>query len=1589
MIVTTSLGNFAARARLDMLVKDLPEYLAEQHQLVRPKSGYITPARVEFTTCLYGVIISQMAAPLDYMLADLLEQGEQKLLVQLYYAQDLASEAVGPDPAQPINRSRSGSQQPIQLTLPVGRLVQQKPGSNQRPRAPSQEQPYQLPAPQEQPATASDGLAGMDITAANPPTALATAAAGDQLAATAGDQPAATADEQLPAIADDQPAAAADDQPPVAVATIHQQPAVAAQQSVRNKRLRETGITVGEQQPGACEREPAARKSRKQRKGADATAEQLDDAQQPAASIDETGDAHAVLASQSAGEPLPDAAAAEHVAVPTTHDSDDVGIQDAATAKKLRKEEKKAAKRAWQAAEAAAAEPSTADVVFEADAPALALAQAAEPAVSQGHLDHPSSSKEAQDAGAEAEGTAAAGPVPQATDGVAVCSQPAHQGEQPKKKKKKQKHSHRCDAAAAAGTSAEPVGDALAGTSVPAAPSPQVAAEAAAAKAAKAATNTAAATADAGPATSLATDKQSVKDSFAKDLLVGTSRANEAAPAAGTSKPQPGQNQCADAAATLEVVADAEPASFTIRKPARQKKRKSSASDSALLSTPDARAGTSTGLEAVDQDGATAATASDQEAADVLTAAQPITQKRHRLSHSTGPEDVPAADLAAALAEKPKLKKKERKSAQAAAADTFPAESFAVAGQADVPVPETATAIEPNQALAPEGAPVFQRWLTFPELAALHGMPEMAQPGYFSDRLGVAEGDDAGACTPAAGEAGVGEAKPAAEEAAAKPPKATKRRKQSNSKVSKADQQADDATALTLLQGTSAAKATLVKPSCQDEPMEQPAGAASASEISASSAEEARQQAARVRKHLIEAAIIFGGRVQPELEELDRAEEEAMARRTFAQANNSNGKAGIKVPSSDGQAGQQALTSSKGNASVKTNAANLSQEPAATTAAVAKDQADVAAPGSAAKAAVAEAFDSATAPRSSKSAAEKQKRTTDQAGTSGKADAPAQAKNATPSARMDKDEKKKKSKKCKADQAPASSLAAATAEGKSAVKSVAALAATRAATPIPKQADALASAGQVKEGSNVKGANARLQEEERTQDVEQEPPVVQRAVDKAITASPRAQSAAKPIEKHSPADAFQRTKLSPSAGNATEWKTRSRPNTGLNGMKGLVDRPAANDSGVGGLAARVAGADAVAMMPPIPVPPLTGGTHPKVAADGDPSSSNHGKQKSGNDAVLAQAGGRSQKAGAGLKGKTQAKQVTSEAEGANQSELKNSPASSYSSDDSSSVDSSDSEEEEVAPTQVVSVPEVVKTPGPSATSLSSSDDSSVDSESSTELQADVPTTQDVVAENGGDDLTEAEYPPIDPNNTPKASSSSDTGSGSTGGIAPGQEEQSPAQLDGNNTGSRSDDEEEDDSQSPTAILGNEARSRGIEHAEGVQAEEQQEATGVAEEGSASDEEDKQEGRSSDEEAGHAGAQANIVPESPCPGKRLEVLLSPAPSKRRSKPTSPGQEAFVEADDDELLQEVACRPWVDWGRAAKLSSVVKRALKLCINKQRLLSGEKPVHQLYTEDLQPEWWPMPEWSTHQTDRKADCQKVYEALQQHLKATGMHHD
>ncbi len=122
-----------------------------------------------------------------------------------------------------------------------------------------------------------------------------------------------------------------------------------------------------------------------------------------------------------------------------------------------------------------------------------------------------------------------------------------------------------------------------------------------------------------------------------------------------------------------------------------------------------------------------------------------------------------------------------------------------------------------------------------------------------------------------------------------------------------------------------------------------------------------------------------------------------------------------QAPSSDGQAAQQAPTSSKGKPAVKKNSANPSQEPAATTAAAAAAAA-AAGDQASAKAAVAEAGDGATAPRSSKSGAEKQKRRADQAGTSAQADTPAQANTSTASAQVERTDMKKKSKKSKADQ---------------------------------------------------------------------------------------------------------------------------------------------------------------------------------------------------------------------------------------------------------------------------------------------------------------------------------------------------------------------------------------------------------------------------------------------------------------------------------------------------------------------------------------------------------------------------------------------
>ncbi len=78
-------------------------------------------------------------------------------------------------------------------------------------------------------------------------------------------------------------------------------------------------------------------------------------------------------------------------------------------------------------------------------------------------------------------------------------------------------------------------------------------------------------------------------------------------------------------------------------------------------------------------------------------------------------------------------------------------------------------------------------------------------------------------------------------------------------------------------------------------------GAASASEISVSSAEEARREAqreaAKARQNARDLAQVFGpagAKLLPELEEPKPAEE-AMARPTPAHANNGNRKGGIKV----------------------------------------------------------------------------------------------------------------------------------------------------------------------------------------------------------------------------------------------------------------------------------------------------------------------------------------------------------------------------------------------------------------------------------------------------------------------------------------------------------------------------------------------------------------------------------------------------------------------------------------------------------------------------------------------------------------------
>lgn len=52
----------------EYLAEQHAEYLAEEHHLMHADAGYVTPVKVEFTTCIYGKIISEVAAPPDIML---------------------------------------------------------------------------------------------------------------------------------------------------------------------------------------------------------------------------------------------------------------------------------------------------------------------------------------------------------------------------------------------------------------------------------------------------------------------------------------------------------------------------------------------------------------------------------------------------------------------------------------------------------------------------------------------------------------------------------------------------------------------------------------------------------------------------------------------------------------------------------------------------------------------------------------------------------------------------------------------------------------------------------------------------------------------------------------------------------------------------------------------------------------------------------------------------------------------------------------------------------------------------------------------------------------------------------------------------------------------------------------------------------------------------------------------------------------------------------------------------------------------------------------------------------------------------------
>ncbi|KAL0030535.1 hypothetical protein WJX79_002841 [Trebouxia sp. C0005] len=113
------------------------------------------------------------------------------------------------------------------------------------------------------------------------------------------------------------------------------------------------------------------------------------------------------------------------------------------------------------------------------------------------------------------------------------------------------------------------------------------------------------------------------------------------------------------------------------------------------------------------------------------------------------------------------------------------------------------------------------------------------------------------------------------------------------------------------------------------------------------------------------------------------------------------------------------------------------------------------------------------------------------------------------------------------------------------------------------------------------------------------------------------------------------------------------------------------------------------------------------------------------------------------------------------------------------------------------------------------------------------------------------------------------------------------------------------------------------------------------------------------------------------------------AKKQSKRASADDKGpLVVSEDSECLDQVAQRPHQDWGKADKLAQIVRRAVKAWLNEDRLTRGLKEVNSnIYINNTAPIWWPLPKWDSTQLHRKADCQKVYMALQKFMREAGQH--